>query len=165
MRALQHTGWLNFRMRAMLVSFAAYPLWLHWYEPAQHLARLFTDYETGIHYSKMQMQSGTTGINTMRVYHPIKQGQEHDPAGIFIRRWVPELQGLQGDFIHTPWLAPPILLAQEGVVLVAIIRNRLLILRAQCRRLRREWRRCIMRLDLAPRLMRFKTRMGVGKAG
>ncbi len=117
MRALQHTGWLNFRMRAMLVSFAAYPLWLHWREPAQHLARLFTDYETGIHYSQMQMQSGTTGINTMRVYNPIKQGQEHDPAGIFIRRWVPELHGLQGDFIHTPWLAPPMLLAQAGVVL------------------------------------------------
>jgi deoxyribodipyrimidine photo-lyase len=117
MRALQHTGWLNFRMRAMLVSFAAYPLWLHWREPAQHLARLFTDYETGIHYSQMQMQSGTTGINTMRVYNPIKQGQEHDPAGIFIRRWVPELQGLQGDFIHTPWLAPPMILAQSGVML------------------------------------------------
>jgi deoxyribodipyrimidine photo-lyase len=117
MRALQHTGWLNFRMRAMLVSFAAYPLWLHWREPAQHLARLFTDYETGIHYSQMQMQSGTTGINTMRVYNPIKQGQEHDPAGIFIRRWVPELQGLQGNSIHTPWLAPAMILAQSGVVL------------------------------------------------
>ena len=117
MRALQHTGWLNFRMRAMLVSFAAYPLWLHWFEPAQHLARLFTDYETGIHYAQMQMQSGTTGINTMRVYNPIKQGQEHDPAGIFIRRWVPELQDLQGVFIHTPWLAPPMLLLQAGVAL------------------------------------------------
>ncbi len=117
MRALAHTGWINFRMRAMLVSFASYPLWLHWYEPAQHLARLFTDYETGIHYSQMQMQSGTTGINMMRVYNPIKQGQEHDPAGIFIRRWVPELSGLRGEFIHTPWLATPTLLAEAGVVL------------------------------------------------
>jgi deoxyribodipyrimidine photo-lyase len=63
------------------------------------------------------MQSGITGIKTMRVYNPIKQGQEFDPTGIFIRRWVPELQGLQGDFIHTPWLAPPMILTQAGVVL------------------------------------------------
>ena len=44
MRALQQTGWINFRMRAMLISFASYHLWLHWQQPALHLARLFTDY-------------------------------------------------------------------------------------------------------------------------
>lgn len=103
MRALAHDGWINFRMRAMLMSFAAYPLWLHWREPALHLARLFTDYEPGIHYSQCQMQSGTTGINTLRIYNPIKQARDQDPNGDFVRRWIPELEGVAGDWIFEPW--------------------------------------------------------------
>ncbi|MCS7041664.1 MAG: deoxyribodipyrimidine photo-lyase [Bryobacteraceae bacterium] len=95
MRMLRQTGWLNFRMRAMLVSFAAYDLWLHWRPVALHLARLFTDYEPGIHYSQCQMQSGTTGINTLRVYNPGKQWRDQDPASEFVRRWVPEFDDPQ----------------------------------------------------------------------
>jgi deoxyribodipyrimidine photo-lyase len=103
MRSLISTGWLNFRMRAMLVSFASYHLWLHWRKPAIYLARLFTDYEPGIHYSQAQMQSGTTGINSIRIYNPIKQGLDHDPEGTFIRKWVPELAALDIKYIHKPW--------------------------------------------------------------
>jgi deoxyribodipyrimidine photo-lyase len=91
MRSLVATGWLNFRMRAMLVSFAAYHLWLHWREPGLFLARQFLDFEPGIHWSQMQMQSGTTGINTLRMYSPAKQAADHDPRGEFVRRWVPEI--------------------------------------------------------------------------
>ncbi|MHA7841467.1 MAG: FAD-binding domain-containing protein [Gammaproteobacteria bacterium] len=104
MRALIATGWLNFRMRAMLMSFASYHLWLHWREPALHLARLFTDYEPGIHYSQVQMQSGTTGINSIRIYNPIKQSMDHDPDGQFIRQWIPELAHKSPGSIHTPWI-------------------------------------------------------------
>jgi deoxyribodipyrimidine photo-lyase len=91
MRSLRATGWLNFRMRAMLVSFASYHLWLHWREPGMFLARQFLDFEPGIHWSQMQMQSGTTGINTLRMYSPAKQAADHDPQGEFVRRWVPEI--------------------------------------------------------------------------
>jgi deoxyribodipyrimidine photo-lyase len=91
MRALRQTGWINFRMRAMLVSFASYHLWLHWRKPSMFLARLFLDYEPGIHYSQVQMQSGVTGINTIRIYSPIKQLTDQDPEGKFVRRFVPEL--------------------------------------------------------------------------
>lgn len=106
MRALIATGWLNFRMRAMLMSFASYHLWLHWREPALYLASLFTDYEPGIHYSQVQMQSGTTGINSIRIYNPIKQGVDHCPKGMFIRQWIPELADVDDEYIHTPWLSP-----------------------------------------------------------
>ncbi|TBR41562.1 deoxyribodipyrimidine photo-lyase [Marinomonas agarivorans] len=105
MRALITTGWLNFRMRAMVMSFASYHLWLHWRQPALYLAQLFIDYEPGIHYSQVQMQSGTTGINAIRIYNPIKQGIDQDPEGVFIRQWVPELRDVDREFIHTPWLA------------------------------------------------------------
>ena len=105
MRALIATGWLNFRMRAMLMSFASYHLWLPWQKPALHLARLFTDYEPGIHYSQVQMQSGTTGINAIRIYNPIKQGIDQDPEGIFLRQWLPELRDMSTSLIHMPWLA------------------------------------------------------------
>ena len=52
------------------------------------------------------MQSGTTGINAIRIYNPIKQGIDHDPDGIFIRRWIPELRDIETEFIHQPWQAP-----------------------------------------------------------
>lgn len=104
LRALQATGWINFRMRAMLVSIASYHLWLHWPEPARQLARWFTDYEPGIHYPQVQMQAGVTGINIPRMYNPVKQSQDQDPRGEFIRRWLPGLAAVPDEWIHTPWL-------------------------------------------------------------
>lgn len=103
MRYLNATGWLNFRMRAMLASFSAYQLWLHWRRPGLHLARQFLDFEPGIHWCQMQMQSGTTGINTLRIYSPVKQSQDQDPQGRFIRRWVPELAKVPLAALHEPW--------------------------------------------------------------
>ena len=103
MRALRATGWINFRMRAMLMSVASYHLWLDWRDSGLELARMFVDYEPGIHWSQCQMQSGTTGINTIRVYNPIKQGLDHDPQGVFLRRWLPELQGVPVVHLHEPW--------------------------------------------------------------
>ena len=102
MRALKDGGWINFRMRAMLVSFTSYHLWLHWKKPAIELARLFTDYEPGIHYSQIQMQAGVTGINTVRIYSPIKQVADQDPQGIFIKSYLPELNSVPDHHLAEP---------------------------------------------------------------
>jgi deoxyribodipyrimidine photo-lyase len=101
----------------MLMSVASYHLWLPWRETGLHLARLFVDYEPGIHWSQCQMQSGTTGINTIRIYNPIKQGQDHDPTGIFLRRWLPELDAVPVVHLHEPWRMAPALQERIGCVL------------------------------------------------
>lgn len=106
MQAVRATGYLNFRMRAMVTSFASYHLWLHWREPGLHLARMFTDYEPGIHWSQHQMQSGTTGINSIRIYSPRKQVEDHDPTGSFLKRWLPELQDVPDKYLPEPHLMP-----------------------------------------------------------
>lgn len=104
MRSLKATGWLNFRMRAMVMCCASYHLWLPWQETGKVLARYFTDYDPGIHWPQTQMQSGTTGINTIRIYNPIKQGHDQDPTGAFVRKWCHELADVPAEFLQEPWL-------------------------------------------------------------
>eukprot|EP00928_Gymnodinium_smaydae_P016169 TRINITY_DN16026_c0_g1_i1.p1 TRINITY_DN16026_c0_g1~~TRINITY_DN16026_c0_g1_i1.p1 ORF type:complete len:614 (-),score=74.81 TRINITY_DN16026_c0_g1_i1:104-1735(-) len=102
MRCLLQTGWLNFRMRCMLVSFATFNLWLDWRAIAAHMAHCFLDFEPGIHYCQLQMQAGTTGRD-LRCYSITRQAKDQDPKGEFIRRYVPELANVRNEFIHEPW--------------------------------------------------------------
>lgn len=117
MAMLRETGWINFRMRAMLMSTASYLYWLHWRETGLHLAREFLDYEPGIHWPQVQMQSGTTGINTLRIYNPIKQAKDQDPQGVFVRRWIPALKNVPTGWIFEPWLMTPELQHQYQCVI------------------------------------------------
>lgn len=117
MKMLHATGWINFRMRAMLVSFASYELWLHWRHTGVYLATQFLDYEPGIHYPQLQMQSGVTGINTIRIYNPIKQARDQDPAGIFVRRWLPALARVPLEYIFEPWTMPATLQNHAGCII------------------------------------------------
>jgi deoxyribodipyrimidine photo-lyase len=109
MRALREWGWINFRMRAMLISFACYNLKLPWRPVGLELAKLFVDFEPGIHWSQVLMQSGSTGINALRIYCPTKQARDQDPTGNFIRSFIPELSDLPLQDVYEPWLTPPFL--------------------------------------------------------
>jgi len=117
LRCLAQTGWLNFRMRAMLVAVASYHLWIDWRQTASLMGRWFTDFEAGIHFSQIQMQSGVTGINANRIYAPVKQSIDQDPEGHFIKRWVPELASVPVDWIHAPWQMPLSLQQRFGCVI------------------------------------------------
>ena len=69
---------------------------------------LFVSCEPGILYPQFQMQAGVIGTSTIRIYNPVKQSQEHDARGEFIRKWLPELSNLSDDLIHSPWTITPI---------------------------------------------------------
>lgn len=116
MRKLAATGWIHMRARGMLMSFASNELWLHWREPALHLAREFLDYEPAIHWNQANIHGGTSSFSGPLTYNSVKQAQDHDPSGRFIRQWVPELAGLRADLLPDPWRSPQSC-AQDGVVL------------------------------------------------
>ena len=103
MRCVITTGYLNFRMRALLVSFLTHHLWQPWQSGVVHLARNFLDFEPGIHYSQFQMQAGETGINMIRIYNPTKNAKEHDKGGIFIKKWIPEIKKIPTPLLFEPW--------------------------------------------------------------
>jgi deoxyribodipyrimidine photo-lyase len=92
MRCLHQTRFVNFRMRAMITSFACHTLQIDWRLVNKPLAQFFLDYEPGIHLSQLQMQAGVVGINTLRTYNPTKQLIDQDPACVFVKKWVPELR-------------------------------------------------------------------------
>jgi deoxyribodipyrimidine photo-lyase len=100
LRSVHKTGFLNFRMRAMLMSFATHLMWRDWRTPAWDLARAFLDFEAGIHFSQVQMQSAVTGNNQIRIYNPLKQSEENDANASFIKKWVPELREVSPSDIH-----------------------------------------------------------------
>ncbi len=112
MRCMNATGYLNFRMRAMIVSFFTHLLWQPWQDCAVYLSKMFIDFEPGIHFAQVQMQAGETGVNTLRIYNPIKNGHELDANADFIREWVPELAHLQTKHIHEPYLMTPL---EQGI--------------------------------------------------
>lgn len=116
MRYLHHHGWINFRMRAMLVTSATCTLSLPWQPVAEWLGQMFVDFEPGIHYPQIQMHSATVSGTVLRIYNPVVQAQTLDPHGIFVRQWVPELRGVSDSWIFRPWDMPASLRLRFGLI-------------------------------------------------
>jgi deoxyribodipyrimidine photo-lyase len=106
-RCLIATGYINFRMRAMLVAFYTFNLWMPWQPLSIFLAKNFLDYEPGIHYPQIQMQAGTTGVHILRMYNVITQAEKHDVNNEFILKWIPELKVLPPELVQKPWEITP----------------------------------------------------------
>lgn len=103
-KALNQTGWVNFKQRAMLASFACNTLLLDWKDVGLALGNLWNDYDPGIHWMQMQTQSGLFPRSHIPLYDVIKQSKMHDPKGEFIKKYLPELINIDADKIHEPWL-------------------------------------------------------------
>ena len=106
MRSLLATGWLTFRMRALLVSFASYSLWLHWRPTGLHLARHFLDFEPGIHWSQLQMQSGTTASIRCGSIIPRSRRSIRIRTGYSFAAGCRNSRVLPPAFVHMPWTMP-----------------------------------------------------------
>ncbi len=103
MRYLSATGWLNFRMRSMVMAVASRHLGLDWQAAGAVLARRVIDYDPGLHWPQVQVHSGIGEGVSPRICNPVKQGLDQDPFGVFTRRWVPELAAVPDSHLQTPW--------------------------------------------------------------
>jgi len=117
MRALVETGWLNFRMRAMVASFFGYILKQWWKVGADFMYYHLIDADPAINYAQWQMQCGLVGCHPNRVYNPRKQTRENDSEGEFTREYVPELRDLPTEFLARPERTPVHIQRESGVAI------------------------------------------------
>ena len=114
-RCLRETGWLNFRMRAMCASFFGYILEQPWQVGADWFYYHLVDADPAINYTQWQMQTGVTGVHSMRIYNPRKQVRDNDPDGEFVYRFVPELRDLPAEYLDHPEKTPLHVQSECGV--------------------------------------------------
>jgi deoxyribodipyrimidine photo-lyase len=106
LRYLRASGWLNARLRTMVASVACHQLGLDGQAVGQHLARQFTDHDPGVLWPQMRALAGTGFTQPRRLYDPVRLGCALDPAGVFTRRWLPELAAVPEAVLHAPWRWP-----------------------------------------------------------
>ncbi|MFE3325678.1 cryptochrome/photolyase family protein [Streptomyces sp. NPDC059176] len=104
MRQLRHEGWMHNRGRLLAASFLAKTLYVDWRVGARHFLELLVDGDIANNQLNWQWVAGTgTDTRPNRVLNPVRQGLRYDPDGAYVRRWVPELEGIAGAAVHTPW--------------------------------------------------------------
>lgn len=107
MRQLRHEGWMHNRGRLLTASFLAKTLYVDWRVGARHFLDLLVDGDIANNQLNWQWAAGTgTDTRPHRVLNPTTQARRFDPDGAYVRRWVPELAGLEGRAVHEPWRLP-----------------------------------------------------------
>ncbi len=111
MRQLQETGWMHNRARMITASFLVKDLLINWQEGENWFMHQLLDGDPAANNGGWQWTAGvgTDAAPYFRVFNPVLQGQKFDPAGAYVRRWVPELAAVPDKFIHRPWLMPEIM--------------------------------------------------------
>ncbi|MDX1689418.1 MAG: deoxyribodipyrimidine photo-lyase [Acidimicrobiia bacterium] len=119
MRQLAAEGWMHNRVRMITASFLVKDLLIDWREGERWFRRLLVDADLPQNVGNWQWVAGTgaDAAPYFRVFNPVTQSKRFDPDGHYIRRWVPELRGLDGAAIHEPWTAGPLELAAAGITL------------------------------------------------
>jgi deoxyribodipyrimidine photo-lyase len=119
MRELWHTGYMHNRVRMVTGSFLVKHLLVHWREGERWFWDTLVDADLANNAASWQWVagSGADAAPYFRIFNPIKQGQDYDPKGDYIRRWVPELAELPDQDLHEPWNASDEALAAAGVTL------------------------------------------------
>jgi deoxyribodipyrimidine photo-lyase len=105
MRQLRHEGWMHNRVRMITASFLTKDLHVWWPVGARHFLDQLVDGDVASNNHGWQWVAGT-GTDAspyFRVFNPVTQGLKFDPAGDYVRRWVPELAHLPGPLAHEPW--------------------------------------------------------------
>jgi deoxyribodipyrimidine photo-lyase len=117
MRQLWQTGWMHNRVRMIAASLLTKHLLLPWQEGARWFFDTLVDADLASNTASWQWVagSGADAAPYFRVFNPVLQGAKFDPAGDYVRRFVPELGGLPAAHIHAPWEAPAEVLAAAGV--------------------------------------------------
>jgi deoxyribodipyrimidine photo-lyase len=119
MAQLNRTGFMHNRLRMVTASFLTKDLGISWVRGERYFARQLNDYELSSNNGGWQW-AASTGCDAQpwfRIFNPVTQSKRFDPSGAFIRRWLPQLAGLEGTAIHAPWEAKPALLERAGLVL------------------------------------------------
>ncbi len=108
MRQLAREGYMHNRARLVVASFLTKDLYIDWREGARHFWNLLADGEIANNSGNWQWVAGT-GNDTRpnRVFNPIRQAHRFDPDGDYVRRYVPELNAIDGAAVHEPWTLGP----------------------------------------------------------
>ncbi len=119
MRELWRTGWMHNRVRMVVASFLVKHLLIGWQEGAAWFWDTLVDADLANNTLGWQWVSGcgADAAPYFRIFNPVLQGEKFDPAGKYVRRWVPELAALPDEWIHKPWKAPASILQQASVEL------------------------------------------------
>lgn len=117
MRQLWRTGWMHNRVRMIAASFLVKDLLIPWQAGEAWFRDTLVDADLANNAASWQWVAGcgADAAPYFRIFNPVLQGETFDPAGAYVRRWVPELADLPGAWIHKPWEAPPAVLAGAGV--------------------------------------------------
>ncbi len=107
MRELWATGYMHNRVRMIVASFLTKDLFIDWRLGADWFLDTLVDADLANNSASWQWVAGcgADAAPYFRIFNPVLQSKKFDPNGVYIRRWVPELNSLINDVIHAPWEA------------------------------------------------------------